>query len=107
MALTKVSFSMIEGAQYNVLDYGAVGDGVTDDGPAIQAAVDAAFAAGGGTVYAPAGTYLLASYTSLPYYTVKARSNVSVVGDGPTTIFKIADGLVTPAEGVAFLYNHT
>lgn len=107
MALTKVSFSMIEGAQYNVLDYGAVADGVTDDGAAIQAAVDAAFAAGGGTVYAPAGTYLLASYTSAPYYTVKARSNVSVVGDGPTTIFKIANGLVTPAEGVAFLYNHT
>jgi hypothetical protein len=107
MSLTKVTYSMIEGAQYNVLDYGAVGDGVNDDGPAIQAAVDAAFAAGGGTVYAPSGTYLLASYTSLPYYTVKAKSNVNVIGDGASTIFKVADGLVTPAEGVTFLYNHT
>lgn len=32
-------------------DYGAVGDGVADDGEAIQDAIDAAFAAGGGTVY--------------------------------------------------------
>ena len=31
MALTKVTFSMIEGAFVNVLDFGAVGDGVTDE----------------------------------------------------------------------------
>lgn len=30
--------------QYNVLDYGAVGDGKTNDSPAYQAAVDAAAA---------------------------------------------------------------
>lgn len=33
---------------YNILDYGAVGDGVVNDGPAIQAAVDACNKAGGG-----------------------------------------------------------
>ena len=37
----------------------AVGDGVTDDLPAIQAAVAAATAAGGGVVYFPGSTYLL------------------------------------------------
>ena len=31
MGLTKVTYAMIEGAAINVLDYGAVGDGVTDD----------------------------------------------------------------------------
>jgi len=43
----------------NVLDFGAVGDGVTDDSAEIQAAIDAAEADGGGTVYFPAGVYLI------------------------------------------------
>ena len=59
MALTKVSYSMIDGAVFNVLDYGATGDGATNDQAACQAAVDACVAAGGGAVYFPAGTYKL------------------------------------------------
>ena len=43
---------------YNVRQFGAKGDGQTPDTPAIQAAADAAYAAGGGTVVIPAGTYL-------------------------------------------------
>lgn len=42
---------------FNVEDYGAVHDGATDDTAAIQAAIDAAAAAGGGVVYFPAGVY--------------------------------------------------
>lgn len=39
--------------------YGATGDGSTDDTAAIQAAIDAAEAAGGGVVYFPAGVYIV------------------------------------------------
>lgn len=38
-------------------DFGAVGDGVSTDTTAIQAAINAVSAAGGGTVYLPAGAY--------------------------------------------------
>jgi len=31
MSLTKVTYSMIQGAVFNVLDYGAIGDGITDN----------------------------------------------------------------------------
>ncbi|HEV2765691.1 MAG TPA: glycosyl hydrolase family 28-related protein, partial [Pyrinomonadaceae bacterium] len=43
---------------YDVRSYGARGDGRTVDTPSINRAVEAAHAAGGGTVYFPAGTYL-------------------------------------------------
>ena len=42
MGLTKITYSMIDGATVNVQDLGAVGDGVTDDTAAFQAAADAA-----------------------------------------------------------------
>lgn len=54
MSLTKVSYSMINGEVVNVLDFGAVGDGVANDTAAIQAAL---LAADKGIVYFPAGTY--------------------------------------------------
>lgn len=76
MSLTKVSYSMIDGAVVNVFDYGAVGDGVADDTAAIQAAINTVtattFAAtwpsgvknydkGGGVVYLPPGRYRITS----------------------------------------------
>src|SRR5688572_16542555 len=46
-------------AVVNLADYGAVGDGVADDGPAFQSALDALADAGGGTLHVPAGFYLI------------------------------------------------
>jgi hypothetical protein len=52
----------------SVQDFGAVGDGVTDDTLAIQAAIDALSAAGvGGTVLLPAGAYKITQNLSITW----------------------------------------
>lgn len=76
MALTKVSYSMITGAPVNVLDYGAVGDGVANDSTAVLAAINAA-AASGQELFFPAGEYLLTSW-SPPTIT----SPIRIYGEG-------------------------
>ena len=43
---------------FDIKEYGAVGNGVAWDAPAIQQALDAAWAAGGGRVIVPPGTIL-------------------------------------------------
>jgi hypothetical protein len=51
---------------YSVGNFGAKGDGKTDDTAAFQSALDAAAKAGGGTVYAPQGNYLFAGHLVVP-----------------------------------------
>jgi parallel beta-helix repeat protein len=65
----------------NVRDYGAVGDGATNDATKLQAAIDAASAAGGGMVFFPPGTYLVT-------VVVNIASNVRLVGCGKASIVK-------------------
>ncbi|WPJ96606.1 glycoside hydrolase family 28 protein [Coraliomargarita algicola] len=50
-------FSASSAAVYNVKDFGAVGDGIAMETEALQAAIDACSAAGGGTVWLPPGDY--------------------------------------------------
>lgn len=50
----------------SVRDFGALGDGKTDDTAAFQKALDAANKAGGGTVLAPRGNYFFAGHLSVP-----------------------------------------
>lgn len=54
---------IIPNATFSIAQYGAVGDGKTMDTGAIQKAVDAAAAAGGGMVLVPAGKYLTGPFT--------------------------------------------
>lgn len=68
MSLTKVSYSMIEGASINVLDFGAVGNGIANDTSAIQSAIDyAASLTYGATVVVPPGAYLTTNTIIVPY----------------------------------------
>ena len=74
MSLTKVSFSMIQGNVFNVLDYGAVGDGIASDSAAINAAILDANVKGGGVVFFPVGVYKLNAQILL-------KPGVSLIGE--------------------------
>ena len=75
MSLTKATYSMINGAVVNVKDYGAVGDGITDDTAAIQAAIDSG--ALGLSVFLAPGTYKVTNTIFL------RRNKVRIFGAGP------------------------
>lgn len=79
---------------FNVRNYGAVGDGSTNDYVAINTALVAccSFNGGnGGTLYFPSGTYYIGTALSLANRT----GNITLLGDGPkTSIIKTAAGVV-------------
>lgn len=75
-----------DAGQINVKTYGAVGDGVTDDTAAFDAALKKLADAGSGTCLVPKGTYLL----SASGITSRVKSNVHLVGEGHASILKIA-----------------
>lgn len=59
MALTKVSYSVIAGASVNIIDYGCVPDGVTDNTAAFNAVIAYVNANPGSIVVAERGSYVL------------------------------------------------
>jgi polygalacturonase len=74
---------------YDVKKYGAKGDGKNLDTKAIDKTIDAASAAGGGTVYFPAGDYLSV--------TIHLKSNVALYIDQGATIVAATTG-----EGIQY-----
>lgn len=67
------------GQVYNVKFFGAVGNNINDDTSAISSAINAASAAGGGTVFLPPGTYKVTS-------TIIPLSGVRIQGAGNSTV---------------------
>ena len=75
----------------NVMDYGAVGDGVTDDTAAINAA--AKDLRDGETLYIPSGTYLLREYGEKHIILIEDKKNVHIRMDEGTVLQLYSGGL--------------
>lgn len=101
-----------------VKQFGAVGDGKTDDTAAFQKALDAAAQAGGGTVYAPRGNYFFAGHLNVPnavtlaglWQSVPAHNGIRNPGlPKPTddgTTFLVTEGAGNE-DGAAFITLNT
>ena len=73
---------------YNILDYGATGDGTTDDAPALQRAIDACSEAGGGTVLVPAGhTFLCSPFRLASYVNLHLEPNSCLLANPDESIY--------------------
>lgn len=79
----------------NVKDFGAKGDGSTDDTAAIQAAIDYAVAAGRRSVYFPAGTYIVTS----PLH-AQVETGTTTVGGSTKSRYTYGMGLTLRGEQV-------
>lgn len=101
----------------SVAQFGALGDGKTDDTAAFQKALDAAGKTGGGTVSAPSGNYFFAGHLTLPdgvclegtWKSVPAHNGIRDAGlpkptDGGTT-FLVTEGMDSE-EGAPFITMH-
>jgi polygalacturonase len=75
---------MRTGRTFDVRDHGAKGDGIALDSPAINAAILAAEAAGGGIVILPPGEY--------PSLTLRLRSRVTLAIEAGATLIAVEKG---------------
>lgn len=68
----------LAGTTINLRDYGAVGDGVTDDGPALQSALEALADAGGGDLFVPDGHYAIVTPVAVDF--AARASSITIYG---------------------------
>lgn len=99
--LTAANFSGLDQSTYNVHDFGALGNGVVDDRSAIQDAIDAASANGGGVVYLPGGEYCVTGTGDAADGAIMLYNNVTLKGDGMgLTTIKVQDGYADKITGI-------
>jgi polygalacturonase len=77
---------------FNILDYGAVGDGQALNTSAIQSAIAACQEAGGGTVYVPAGNYVTGPLSMCSNVTLHLDAGATLLGSQNLADYPVVDG---------------
>jgi len=92
-------FSGTSGQSFNVLDYGARGDGVTKDTAAIVKAVAAIEMAGGGILLFPAGRYLTAPFNLTSNIIVHISPSATILGSNDLPDWPVIPALPSYCQG--------
>src|SRR5215218_1556336 len=83
IGILKIVAAQGQKVSFNVKELGARGNGLTSDTKIVNKAIEDAAAAGGGTIYFPAGNYLLGS--------VRLKSNICLYIDQGATLIATSD----------------
>ena len=86
---------------FTVTEYGAVGDGKTMNTTAIQKTIDAASAAGGGTVLIPAGSFLTGPFTLASRINLQLSREASILIDDNLKDYPVVNGRYQDCISVA------
>jgi len=76
---------------FNINNYGAIGDGVTDNTTSIQKTIDAASAQGGGIILIPKGVFLITPITLKSNITLSLAADAVLLGSAKRTDYGAAD----------------
>lgn len=92
------------GNTYNIMDYGAKGDGVTDDASAIQEAINQCSQSGGGVVVVPAGhTFLCGPFALASYVDLHLEANACLLAHPDEGIYTQSAFRENRGEGMMWI----
>ncbi len=98
------SFNKKPQAVFNIKDYGAVGDGKIDDAVAIQKAIDACNAAGGGRVMIPSGgVYLSSPFNLKSFVEFYVETNAKVLANPDEKVYTKSAFRANKGEGTIWI----
>lgn len=92
--------------EYVVTDFGATGDGKTDDAAAVQKAIDLCSANGGGSVIFPSGkTFMCGPLKMASYVDIHMQPNSTLIANPDESVYTVSAFKDNRGEGMMWLYG--
>jgi polygalacturonase len=89
---------------YNIKQYGAIGDGKSNNAKAIQRAIDACSAAGGGRVYVPAGgTFISGPFKLKSFVELYVETGARILASGDEKLYTESAFRENKGEGTIWI----
>lgn len=97
--LSLIAWNVVDSTIFNIRDFGAVGDGTTDDTASVLKAIDKCME-NGGVLYIPSGMYVIRSTL-----TFKTNNQYTINGDGMSSVllWEFNDHLINIVPGLSCL----